>query len=136
MWSFDYYEYKKFIFSKKIKPKLGKKLTLIWIVLSVCPNLTCFAVIFSNHQDREKIIVIITYLSLPVNISSATTGCEVLESSSSCGSGYKCIEGSSGPYCRYVSNFKKLISNENINFVYMTYMCTYDFCYHLFDFFL
>ncbi|XP_034302732.2 mucin-22 [Magallana gigas] len=35
-----------------------------------------------------------------VNISSATTGCEVLESSSSCGSGYKCIEGSSGPYCR------------------------------------
>lgn len=31
--------------------------------------------------------------------------------------------------------FKKMISNENINFGYMTYMCTYDFCYHLFDFF-
>lgn len=38
----------------------------------------------------------------PVNISSATTGCDVLESSSPCGSGYKCTEGSSGPYCRYV----------------------------------
>ncbi|XP_062584934.1 A disintegrin and metalloproteinase with thrombospondin motifs 6-like [Saccostrea cucullata] len=40
-----------------------------------------------------------------VNISITTTGCELLESSEPCSSGYVCYEGETGPYCRSSTNY-------------------------------
>ncbi|XP_065931595.1 uncharacterized protein [Magallana gigas] len=57
-----------------------------------------------------------------VNISSATTGCDVWESSSPCGSGYKCTEGSSGPYCR------KLVFDFDMQMLVMISAVIGSFC--------